>query len=97
MWFVLEGELRFKADGKIFRAPVGSFVFVPRGTPHCLQNAGNVPARYLEMFTPAGMERFFEELSQQSAGVVDPAIYHSMTERVSMKVVGPPLSESDPL
>jgi mannose-6-phosphate isomerase-like protein (cupin superfamily) len=97
MWWVLEGQLRFKADNEIFRAPAGSFVFVPRGTPHCLQNVGNSPARYLEMFTPAGMERFFEELNQQPAGTLSPESYRSIAERAWMKVVGPPLSESDPL
>jgi len=97
MWFILQGELRFKADDQIFRAPVGTFVFVPRGTPHCLQNIGETPARYLEMFAPAGMERFFEELAQLPIGDVSPARYRSISERASMKVVGPPLSESDPL
>jgi mannose-6-phosphate isomerase-like protein (cupin superfamily) len=97
MWFILEGELRFKADKEIFRAPVGSFVFVSRGTPHCLQNIGNLPARYLEMFAPAGMERFFEEIAQQPAGGIAPEVYRSIAERAFMKVVGPPLSESDPL
>src|SRR5580693_6983618 len=36
-WYVLEGDLRFKLDGDIRQAPAGSFVFVPRGTPHCFQ------------------------------------------------------------
>ena len=97
MWYILEGELRFKADDEIFRAPAGSFVFVARGTPHCLQNVGETPARYLEMFTPAGMERFFEELSQLPAGTVAPEMYRAISERASMTVVGPPLAESDPL
>jgi mannose-6-phosphate isomerase-like protein (cupin superfamily) len=97
MWFILEGSLRFKADGEIFLAPTGSFVFVPRGTPHCLQNIGDAPARYLEMFAPAGMERFFEEISQQPIGEGAPEVYRSIAERALMTVVGPPLSESDPL
>ncbi|MGC2288767.1 MAG: cupin domain-containing protein [Thermoplasmata archaeon] len=97
MWFVLEGELRFKADQEIFRAPAESFVFVARGTPHCLQNIGSVPARYLEMFVPSGMERFFEEMATQPPGGFAPEAYRAIAERAFMKVVGPPLSESDPL
>jgi mannose-6-phosphate isomerase-like protein (cupin superfamily) len=97
MWFVLEGELRFKADKEIYRAPAGSFVFVARGTPHCLQNIGDTPARYLEMFSPAGMETFFEEIARQPDEGVSPEVYRSIAERASMRVVGPPLSESDPL
>jgi mannose-6-phosphate isomerase-like protein (cupin superfamily) len=96
MWYILEGVLRFKAADEIFRAPVGSFVFVARGTPHCLQNVGDRPARYLEFFIPAGMERYFEELSRQPADSLAPEVYRSIAERAFMKVVGPPLSESDP-
>jgi mannose-6-phosphate isomerase-like protein (cupin superfamily) len=97
MWFILEGNLRFKAGDEIFLAPTGAFVYVPQGTPHCLQNIGEGPARSLERFAPAGMERFFEEISQQPGGEAATGVYHSMAERAFMTVVGPPLSESDPL
>src|SRR6478735_9913591 len=36
-WQVLEGELRFRLDDDIRPAPAGTFVFVPRGIPHCFQ------------------------------------------------------------
>jgi quercetin dioxygenase-like cupin family protein len=36
-WYVIEGELRFRLDVAVHRAPGGSFVFVPRGTPHCFR------------------------------------------------------------
>ncbi len=35
--------------------PVGSFVHVPRGLPHCFQNVGDDAGRLLVTFTPAGM------------------------------------------
>lgn len=72
MWFVLEGNLRFVADGELFAAPEGSFVFVPRRIPQCFQNIGDGPARILVMFTPAGMERFFEQHAEFPRGPVDP-------------------------
>ena len=43
MYYILEGHLRFKLDGTIRDAPAGSFVFIPRGTPHCFQNIGDDP------------------------------------------------------
>lgn len=96
-WYVLEGDLRFRADDKLFSAPAGSFVFVPRGTEHCFQNIGDVPARVLVMFTPSGMERFFEQHAQLPAGPVDPVAYRAIAHANWMEVVGPPLAESDPL
>jgi quercetin dioxygenase-like cupin family protein len=94
-WYVLEGELRFKIGGELRPAPAGSFVFVPKGTPHCFQNVGEHPARILVMFTPAGMERFFDEVATLSA--TDPEDFAKIGDPLGMKVLGPPLAQSDPL
>ncbi len=97
MWWVLDGHFRFRADEEILDAPMGSFVFVPRGTAHCFQNIGDEDARVLVMFTPSGMERFFEEHAAMPSGPVDPAVYQDIAHRNWMRVAGPPLAESDPL
>ena len=94
-WYVIEGELRFKLGGELHHAPAGSFVFVPRGTPHCFQNVAAVPARILVMFTPAGMEHFFDRFAELSAP--DPGAFRSIGEPLGMDVVGPPLAQSDPV
>jgi len=94
-FYVLEGELRFKLDGELGAAPAGSFVFVPRGTPHCFQNVGDDPARILVMFTPAGIERFFDEFARLSAP--DPEAFAKIGDPLGMTVLGPPLAQSDPL
>jgi quercetin dioxygenase-like cupin family protein len=94
-WYVIEGELRFKLDGEVHRAPAGSFVFVPRGTPHCFQNVTDAPVRILVMFTPAGMERFFDRFAALSAP--DPGAFGSIGGPVGMEVIGPPLAQSDPV
>jgi Cupin domain len=93
-WYVLEGELRFKLDGQLRAAPCGSFVFVPRGTPHCFQNAADTPARVLVMFIPSGMEQFFDQFAALSAP--DPEAYARIGDPLGMKVIGPPLAQSDP-
>jgi mannose-6-phosphate isomerase-like protein (cupin superfamily) len=97
MWYILDGNFRFRADEELLDAPAGSFVFVPRGTRHCFQNVGDEPARILVMFTPAGMERFFEEHAALPPGPVDPDIYSAIARRNGMDVAGPPLADSDPL
>ena len=97
LWVVLEGHLRFKADAEIFQAPTGSIVFVPRGVPHCFQNTGEKAAHILILFTPSGMERFFEEVARLPPGPIDPEVRRSIAHSVWMEHVGPPLAESDPL
>jgi quercetin dioxygenase-like cupin family protein len=94
-WYVLDGELRFKIGGELRPALAGSFVFVPRGTPHCFQNVGEDPARILVMFTPAGMERFFDEFATLSAP--DPEAFAEIGSPLGMTILGPPLAQSDPL
>ncbi|HEX8099376.1 MAG TPA: cupin domain-containing protein [Actinomycetota bacterium] len=92
MYYVLDGEVRFKAADQYFDATAGSFMFIPRGTAHCFQNVGKRPARMLVMFTPAGMERFFEGIAALPPGEVDPETYRRVAETAGMEVVGPPMS-----
>jgi quercetin dioxygenase-like cupin family protein len=96
-WWVIEGELRFRLGGELSRAPAGSFVFVPRGTPHSFQNVGAEPARMLVMFTPAGMEGFFDRLAALPEGAAGPDAFRTLGSEVGMEVVGPPLAQSDPV
>jgi quercetin dioxygenase-like cupin family protein len=90
-WYVLEGDLRFRLGSEITSAPAGSFVFVPRGTPHCFQNIGSAPARILVLFTPSGMERFFDRFAQLPA--FDPSAFGTIGGEVGMEVLGPPLAQ----
>ena len=66
-WYVLEGELTFRLGDQTVRAPAGSFVLAPRGMLHSFGNTGTQTAKYLELFSPPGMERFFADLAALSA------------------------------
>jgi quercetin dioxygenase-like cupin family protein len=63
-FYVLEGEMTFLIDGRTHTAPAGSFVFVPRGILHTFWNASDAPTKQLTIFTPAGIEAYFEEVTQ---------------------------------
>jgi quercetin dioxygenase-like cupin family protein len=93
-WYVLEGDLRFRLGAELRGAPAGSFVFVPRGTPHCFQNVSGRAARILVMFTPAGMERFFDRFASLPDGSNAAEAFRSIGREVGMEVVGPPLAKS---
>ena len=96
--YVLEGELRFRLGTELHGAPAGTFVFVPRGTPHCFQNVGEGTARLLVMFTPSGMESFFDAFAALPSDAVGPQAFGTHSGReVGMEVTGPPLAMSDPV
>jgi quercetin dioxygenase-like cupin family protein len=59
-FLVLEGEVTFYIDGQVLRRGPGGSAFVPRGTPHCFKNTSDRAARLLVLFTPGGIEGFFE-------------------------------------
>jgi quercetin dioxygenase-like cupin family protein len=90
-WLVMDGSFRFKLGGEIRAAPAGSFVFVPRGVKHCFQNVGHLPANLFVMFTPAGMDRFFEEFATLPRGSLNQKVLAEMSQRVGMVITGPPL------
>jgi quercetin dioxygenase-like cupin family protein len=60
-FYLVEGQIEFQLGDETVTAGPGDFVNVPRGTVHCFRNAGGETARMVLTFTPAGMERFFEE------------------------------------
>ncbi len=47
--YVLEGEIGVQVGDEVRVARPGDLVFKPRGVPHAFWNAGDVPARALEM------------------------------------------------
>ena len=62
-FYVLEGELEFMVEDNLSKVSAGYLLYVGRGTWHTYKNVGTGPARHLEMITPAGIEKFFEEVS----------------------------------
>ena len=65
--FVLSGRVGVQIGDEVAEAGPGEFVAKPRGIPHAFWNAGDEPARLLELISPAGFERYFEELVDAAA------------------------------
>lgn len=61
--YVLRGRVGALLGDEVLVAGPGDLVFKPRNQWHTFWNAGDEPASILEIISPAGFERFFEELS----------------------------------
>ena len=91
LFYVMSGHLHVLAGEETLEAPAGSLVFIAKQTPHVFQNTSTEPAKLLVLFTPAGMEGFFEGIAALPAGPPDPQVMREIAAGVGMQVVGPPL------
>jgi mannose-6-phosphate isomerase-like protein (cupin superfamily) len=62
-FYILEGQLSLKIDGVLTEAKPGQLVIAPPGTVHVWRNPHADPCRFLILFSPSGMEGYFEELA----------------------------------
>ena len=60
--YVLEGHVGALLGDEVLTASPGDLIFKPRNQWHTFWNAGDEPARILEIISPAGFEGFFREL-----------------------------------
>jgi mannose-6-phosphate isomerase-like protein (cupin superfamily) len=84
-FYVMEGEFSFLCGDHTIQATAGSFVHVPPGTLHTYKNTGTKPGRLLVAISPAGFERFFEEVGHpvrdsSSRPPVEPAAIQRVLE-----------------
>lgn len=73
-FYILEGEIEFRLGDDIVTAGVSDFVNVPRDTVHGFRNAGTEMARMIVTFTPAGLEKFFEETLERALDPTQPRL-----------------------
>jgi quercetin dioxygenase-like cupin family protein len=88
-FYVLQGEyIVFVGDAEL-PCPAGSFIFIPAGIRHGFR-VGAAPSRKLNLYAPAAMVGYFDELSAATArGEVDPEALSEIAERYGMEVIGP--------
>ena len=61
--FVLEGSIGALLGDAVAYGNPGDLIFKPRNQWHTFWNAGDTPARILEIISPAGFENYFRELA----------------------------------
>src|SRR5207244_7367706 len=65
--FILEGRVGADLGGEIVYGEVGDLIFKPRGQWHTFWNAGNSPARVLQMISHDGSEKFVDNVTWLAA------------------------------
>jgi mannose-6-phosphate isomerase-like protein (cupin superfamily) len=85
--FVLEGRVGALLGDEVVYGEPGDLIFKPRDQWHTFWNAGDEPARILEIISPAGFEGYFEELVELlGAGPPDPAALGALAARFGLDV-----------
>jgi mannose-6-phosphate isomerase-like protein (cupin superfamily) len=70
--YVLEGRVGALLGEEVVMGSPGDLIFKPRNQWHTFWNAGDEPARILEIISPAGFEHFFAELADVLADMPEP-------------------------
>lgn len=87
---VLDGEMGFRSNEQEVVLGPGGYIVKPRGEVHAMWNAGRVPARIIEIITPAGFEGYFEELSDAVAsGEFDMGTVVGLAQRYQLPFAEP--------
>jgi quercetin dioxygenase-like cupin family protein len=92
--YVLSGSFRFRLDDDVVAAPVGTFVFIPRGVPHTWQNVGEGRGSLLGAFVPPALEAFFKRFAELESDEATIDAFRTLAKQAGMVVVGPPLADS---
>ena len=85
--YVLEGRLGALLGDEVVYGEPGDLVFKPRGQWHTFWNAGDEPARILEIISPAGFEQYFAEVVELlEAGPPEPSALGGIAARYGLEV-----------
>jgi quercetin dioxygenase-like cupin family protein len=84
--YVLEGRVGAQLGDQVVFAEPGDLIFKPRREWHSFWNAGDEPARILEIISPGGFEGYFEELAALPAGPPDPGRIAEIAARYDLEL-----------
>jgi quercetin dioxygenase-like cupin family protein len=85
--YVLEGRVGALLGDEVLVGDPGDLIFKPRNQWHTFWNAGDEPARLLEIISPAGFEKYFEELVDLGGvGNADPETLGELCARYGLEM-----------
>ena len=88
---VLEGRIGFRSEDQEVVLGPGGYIIKPRNQVHAMWNAGDVPARMIEIISPAGFEGFFRGFADlNDAGPIDLAKVQALAVEHGLPYADPP-------
>ena len=87
-FYVLAGEYVIFVEDREFICPAGSFIYIPNGLRHGFR-VGGMPSRKLNLYSPAAMVGYFDELSAAIAARQSETDVDAIAGRHGMEVIGP--------
>ena len=84
--YILDGQVGAQVGDEVIAAGPGDVIAKPSGIPHAFWNAGDEPARVLEIIAPGGFEDYFAGLGGLLAagGPPDPAARQALAQRFGL-------------
>lgn len=91
-FYMLEGEMQFRLGDGTVCAGHGSFLLAPKGVAHSFWNPGSKSARMLVLCTPAGYEKYFEEIAHTFPPGTPPDLekWREIHKKYNTEAIGPP-------
>ncbi|MEP7025673.1 MAG: cupin domain-containing protein [Actinomycetota bacterium] len=101
-FYLLDGNLTYRADDELHRLGSGSFIYLPSGVPHAFRVTGTEPVRYLAISAPGALMDLYHEMGRPAAvrqlpepddEVLTADIHQWLTASpgYGLSVVGPPI------
>ena len=88
-FYVVSGEYVIFIGDEEYACPAGSFIHIPAGVPHGFR-VGAGPSRKLNIYAPAAMVGYFNELADAiAADEMDDDSLADIARRHGMEVIGP--------
>jgi len=85
--YVVDGRIGALLGDEVVLGGPGDLIFKPRHQWHTFWNAGDAPARILEIISPAGFEQYFAELvAMGGSRNAAPASLRALGERYGLEV-----------
>lgn len=103
-FYVLAGEVTYRAGDTTYQLVAGSFIYLPQGLPHAFRIRGDAPARFLAFTAPGGLMSLYDEvgipaLERRLPGAdgqspeVELPKWAEVGPRYGLEVVGPGIPE----
>ena len=88
--YILEGAFTMWVNKDKFTASAGTYIRVPRDTPHTFANASDGVSKLMVFFTPAGREMLFwegAELEKKAGGRLPPETVAKLYAKFDTRIV----------